>query len=194
MSLLATLRVAVVAATLVAPSLAEVQVFGGPAARMAATEIFWDNGPVGMVCVQYGQPAWKAEYDTMLDTLKGKQLRLGKDFWTTLNSSVALTIGETKVEAGSYYLALKCDAEGAFHLLLLKAEAADKQGFAPFVPDAMKADYTCPMKRTATETSVDKMTMDFATDEKDTSRMTFTVAWGKHLLSVPVQVHLAAAK
>src|SRR5262249_9103176 len=68
----------------------QIQAFGGTAPRMAATRLFFapQFQLKGMVCAQYGQPAWKAEYDGMLDKLKGKQLRLGEDFWATFNKTV----------------------------------------------------------------------------------------------------------
>src|SRR6185436_12892626 len=91
MLLTSAFRAAIVVAALVLPA-QELQVFGGTAPRMAATRLFF--GPQfslkGMVCVQYGQPTWKPEYDAKLESLKGKNLRLGKDFWTTFNTSVAV--------------------------------------------------------------------------------------------------------
>jgi hypothetical protein len=172
-----------------APQAQQLQALGGSAPRMAATRLFFapQFELKGMVCVQYGQPAWKAEYDAMIDKLKGKQLRLGKDFWTTFNTSVALDVGGTQVPAGAYYLGLKCGADGAFSLALLKAEAADKAGFAPFAADAWKIDFTAPMKHATGDKQVDAMTMDLNVDEKDPTLLTFVVSWGKHTLSVPMK-------
>ena len=191
---LPTFRIALLAAALSVPAVAQVQVFGGNAPRMASTRIFFQNGPVGMVCVQYGQPEWKDEYDAMADKLKGKRMRLGKDFWTTLNTSVPLTVGATKVAPGSYYLGLECDAEGGFHLLVLRAENSDKQGWAPFMPDAWKPDYACAMEKGVSQSSATRMTMDLASDAKDPANMKFSINWGKHVLSVPVVAQLGGEK
>ena len=171
---------------------AQLQALGGTAPRMAATRLFFapQFQLKGMVCVQYGQPAWKAEYDAMIDKLKGKQLRLGKDFWTTLNTSVALDIGGTAVPAGAYYLGLTCGADGAFSLALLHAEAADKAGYAPFLADAWKIDLTAPMKHATGDKQVDAMTMDLNADDKEPTQLTFVVSWGKHTLSVPVKAKI----
>ncbi len=196
MSFKNALRIAFVAVALGAfgtSASAQVQAFGGSAPRMAATRIFFDKGPVGMVCVQYGQGTWKPEYDGMLGTLKGKAARLGKDFWTTFNTSIPLTVGETKVEAGSYYLGIKVDAEGNFHLLVMKAETADKAGWAPWTSDAWKADYTLAMKhgKSDKDAIVEKMTMDLDVDAKDPAQMTFKISWGSHVLTMPMTAHLA---
>ena len=186
MSLLSHFRVVLAIGALALPCHAQVKAFGSTAERMAATRLFFTEKLElkGMVCAQYGQPQWKDEYDQKLESLKGKQLRLGKDFWTTLNTSVALDFGGTVVPAGSYYLGLKCDAEGNFSLLVLRAEAADKAGWGPFAPNAWKPDFTVAMKRTATDTSVDKLRIDLDSDEKEPTHLTLSVSWGKHKLSV----------
>lgn len=182
------------ATSLAVPAFAQIQVFGGNGERAASTKIFWDNGPVGMVCVQYGQPEWKDEYDSMLPKLKGKQHRLGKDFWTTFNTSVPVTIGQTKVEPGSYYLGLKVDADGGFHLLVLDAKNSDKQGWAPFIADAWKADYTVAMTKGETDTVAEKLAIELAAAGDDVTNMTFRIHWGMHTVTAPFVAHLATKK
>ncbi|MBK8979161.1 MAG: DUF2911 domain-containing protein [Planctomycetes bacterium] len=187
---LASLSALAAALALATPSSAQVQVFGGDGPRMASTRIFWNNGPVGMMCIQYGQPEWKAEYDAMRPKLTGKQLRLGKDFWTTFNTTCLVTIGGTEIPAGSYYLGLKCDDDGNFHLLVMSAEDADAEGWAPFVPDAWEADYVCPLKMTAAEDSAAKMQISLASVGDDPTKMTFSVRWGTHVLAAATEAHL----
>src|SRR5262245_56274783 len=111
-AVLAGSALAVAALALPASQSQQLQAFGGNSPRMAATRLCFDQQLRGMICVQYGQPTWKAEYDGMLEKLKGKQLRLGKDFWTTFNTTVALDVGGTAVPAGAYYLGLTCGADG----------------------------------------------------------------------------------
>lgn len=196
MSFLASLRVAFVAVVALVPASAQdqqVKVFGGNAPRMAATKILFGPSGAGLICVQYGQPLWKAEFDTQLESMKGHNIRLGKDFWTTLNTSVGLTIGGTKVPAGSYYLGLKNDAEGKLHLAVLDAATADKAGVGPWAGDEWKVAYTCPFEKKAGEKQVDALTIDLAHDANAPTKMTLSIAWGKHLLSAPVEVQYGAA-
>jgi len=190
MSFTSALRTTFALALLAVPAQAQMRVFGGTAPRMAATRIFFEGGLKGMVCVQYGQPEWKSEYDA-LDSFKGKSVRLGKDYWTTLNTSVALDFAGTKVPAGSYYLGLRCDAGGDFEILVLRAEAADKAGMAPFFPEAWKPDHVIAMKHAASEKSTDKLTIDLNVDEKDPSQMSLVLSWGKHVLTSGAKVQFA---
>lgn len=172
---------------------AQLQVFGGDAERMSSTRIFWDNGPAGMICVQYGQPTWKAEYDGMVDSAKGKKLRLGKDFWTTFNTSVALQLGDSNVAAGSYYLGLECDDKGAFHLLLLNAEKSDKAGYTPFMPDQWKADYSVALTHDAdADETVQKLQITFVGE--DPNAMTLKLAWGTHSMTASMKAKVGGSK
>lgn len=196
MSLFTTLRVALVTAALSVPAFGQVQAFGGDAPRMAATRMLFDAqfNALGMACIQYGAPPWKAEYDSKLESLKGQSLRLGKDFWTTLNTSCPLTIGGVQVAAGNYYLGLKCDAEGKFSLLVLDAATANKEKWAPFNTAPWKPAYTCPLTHTAIETEAAALKMSLTGDGKEPTAMTFTLQWGKHQLAAPVKAEIAAAK
>lgn len=188
---------ALLAVALAAPATAQVKAFGGSAPRMAATRIFFgedfSKGDLGMVCIQYGQPQWKAEYDGMLDSLKGKHLRLGKDYWTTLNTSIPLQAGTTAIAAGSYYAGLKCDAEGAFSLVLMKAEESDKSGWAPWTGEKWKPAYVLPMPRTQAAKTADTMAIDLdVPDEANPARLDLKISWGSHVLTLPLMAQLKA--
>ena len=197
MSLLSTIRIAFLAAAIATPAFSQVQAFGGDAPRMAATRMLLASpnfAPVGLVCIQYGQPAWSAEHQAKLDAMKGENARLGKDYWTTLNTSCALTIGGTKVAAGSYYLGLKVDAEGAFHLLVISSATADAKKWAPWSGAELKADFTCPLTRTATATEAALLKISLGEVKKEApAEMTFSIQWGKHQLAAPVVAELPAA-
>lgn len=185
------LSIALVATALAASASAQLQVIGGDSERMSSMALFWDNGPAGMVCIQYGQPEWKPSYEGMINQLEDKQLRLGKDFWTTLNTTKALTIGGTKVPAGSYYLGLKCDKDRLFHLVVLRAEKADEKGWTPFIADEWKPEILCPMDHGKVEDPVAKMRIAIEEDSaEDPTKRMLTITWGAHQLVAPLVVHL----
>ncbi|MFO1054448.1 MAG: hypothetical protein U1F36_19680 [Planctomycetota bacterium] len=189
---LSSLRFALLAAALSLPVAAQVQVFGGTGSRMASTKIFFDKALVGMICVQFGQPEWKDSYDGMMDKLKGKQLRLGKDFWTTLNNTIPMDIGGVSVAPGSWYLGLHCDDKGAFSLLVIDQKPADEAGWGPFMPGPWKATYTVPLTMAATDKVQELMLVEI--NGEDAAKLTFEVHWGMHKLSAPVVAHLAGEK
>ena len=69
-----------------------IQVFGGQPDERASTRLLYEtNRAIGEFAIDYGRPAWKKEYEdpaTFDKMTRGKIWRLGKDFWTTLDTSL----------------------------------------------------------------------------------------------------------
>lgn len=148
-----------------------------------------DFSSFALASVTHGQPQWKDEYDGMLDKLKGKMNRLGKDWFTTLISSAPIEIGGTKLPAGSYIVGLWCDKDGKFALAFMDAGKAMKDGVNPFME--WKPELTAPMtlNKDVAKEPVAKMTMTFDAEKGGEGKGTFTIAWGKHTLTAPVMLH-----
>ncbi|MBL8729201.1 MAG: DUF2911 domain-containing protein [Planctomycetes bacterium] len=154
--------------------------------------MFSDDFSVGyMAVIQHGQPEWKAEYDNQMDMLKGKLNRLGKDFWTTLQTTTDLEFGGVKIPAGSYCVALACSKEGEFSLALIDASKAMQAGALPFGPQNWKPEISVPLtlNKGAAAEVVEAMTMTFDADKTTPGKGSFTLAWGKHTLTAPVMMH-----
>lgn len=153
-----------------------------------------DFSKFAIVSLTHGQPEWKAEYDGMLDKLKGKLNRLGKDWFTTMVCSGPMEIGGSKIPAGYYIVGLHCDEKGQFALAFMDAGQATRHGITPFSP--WKPEFTAPLtlNKGVAKEDVKLMTMTFAHDEKNPGAGTFTLAWGKHTLTAPVMLHTDAPK
>src|SRR5262245_61039285 len=68
----------------------KIQVFGGDDTLNQTDLFFWDDAAhasVGYVAVTYGAPTWKPQYDSMFETIKGTRVRLGKNAWTSLETT-----------------------------------------------------------------------------------------------------------
>ena len=92
---------------------------------MARVLYFGDAGIAGEYSIEYGKPAWKDEYDKML---KGR-LRLGNNYWTTLDTWNDLSIGDKEVKAGMYFVALERSDKGVS--LVLPDSSRRKSASAP---------------------------------------------------------------
>lgn len=186
-----TAYAASLAALLLAP-LTTAQVFGGAGQeRTAATYfLFEGNGPTHAVNVTYGAPKWKAEYDQMLEQLKGKKARLGKDWWSTLTTASNLEIGGTIVPAGSYVLGIACDADGGFHLLAIDSTKAMKHKWMPWEGAKWKGEISIPLNlhKDSLEDSVEEMEMALVIDQKSPHTGSFSLKWGKHELKADVKL------
>ena len=132
------------------------------------------------VVINHGQPEWNDDYTQMLDKLKGRLNRLGKNMWTTFMNSAPIEIGGTTVPAGSYVAGLMCDKDGKFSLALLDAAKAMKQGLMPFGPQTWKPDVLVPMElhKDSSEESVKLMRITLTTEKDDPMHGALTIAWG----------------
>jgi hypothetical protein len=193
------IRAALAASFFLAPAIAQIQTLGGPDAdRKASMLIFAEmtNGftPHGAVAINYSQPEWKADYDKVLASGKfnGTTQRLGKNWWTSLDTTIALEIGGTKVEAGSYFLGLQIGKDGAPSLLLIDAKSAMQHGWLPFVTADWKTDTVAKLElhKDALAESQAKMTIAITADKDDTSKGKLSIQWGKHELSAAVAFHM----
>ncbi len=179
---------ALFAATFAASASAQVQVFGGNAERASAFRVwFADNAPAGMVCIQYGQPAWNADYDKMLEA-KGQSFRLGKDYWATFTTDVSLMIGDAKVPAGAYFLGLHCDKAGKFGIAVMDMAKSIKAKATPFDPSSWQVDMFLPLTHKKAEKAMEKLTISMETSKDDPMQLSLMLHWGNHMMHAPMQV------
>lgn len=149
-----------------------------------------DFSTFAMASLTHGQPVWQDSYDGMMDKLKGKMNRLGKDWFTTLITSSELEIGGTKIAPGSYVVGLHCDNDGKFALAMMCSTKAMKDGLAPWSAD-WKPEFVAPLtlNKGVAKDSVKLMTMTIDAEKDGAGKGTFTLAWGKHTLTAPVMLH-----
>lgn len=187
---------ALAALCLALPTTAQkVKNYGGDSNRANSTMVLFGENLMAGVVISYGQPEWKEdEYkdlDKMIAHYKGNLLRLGKNLWTTFMTSVPITIGGTKVEAGSYVVGMMLDKDGKFSLALLDATKAMKKGLMPFGPQKWTPDYLLPLElhKDSVKGVVKLMKMSLVSDKDDATKGTFRLVWGTHELTAPLQVH-----
>jgi len=195
---LPTLSAAFAALCLALPATAQkLHVIEGKGERAQTSVLFFGENVMGGMQFIYTAPLWKDSYDGMFDQLKGKLHRLGKDWWTTFNTTADVDFGGTKVPAGCYVVGLECDKDGKFSLALLDATKAMKQGAMPFpvTEDGgmnWKPEIRVPLtlNKDGAKESAEKMTMTLKVEGEDLAKGSFTFAWGKHTLTAPVAVQL----
>jgi hypothetical protein len=155
---------------------------------MARVVYFGNNGVAGEYAVEYGKPVWKAEYDKDFDKLsRGNRLRLGRDYWTTLDTWNALTIGDKEVKAGQYFLGLECSDKGQWSLVLLDPEPLRRQRFDAFGTAQTKGGQLLPMQHAEARESAETLAIRFVADEKDARLQSLEIRFGRHRLTTAVK-------
>lgn len=158
--------------------------------RAMTRVVYFGNGGVsGEYAIEYGKPEWRAEYDQDFAAMtRGKRMRLGKDWWTTLNSYCPLTFAEkVELKPGAYHLALECSTKGEWSVIALDPEPLRKARFDAFGSEQTKGGTAIPMKYELAKESAKELSIRFLADEKETRQQTLEIRFGKHRLTTTVK-------
>jgi hypothetical protein len=180
------------------------RIAGGPDADRRATTafVFTDSSEtLAGVSISYSPPNRQDSCNGMLEKLEGSNYtRFGKGWWTTFDTVGTLEIGGTKIEAGSYYLGLAVDKDGAFSLLVFDSRQTMNSGLLPATTAPYRGEARAETKAPLTlakdslKEVVVKMEIEIVADKQDTATGRFSIRWGKHELWAPVEFQLAGAK
>jgi len=177
------------------PATAEARVFQQPGERRAS-RVFWfsGGGSPGQVSVQYGSIAWKDNYNENAKSkeFENKRWRLGKDFWTTIDSNIPMTIGTTAVPVGYYYLTLEKKSSGEFVLALNDPAVVKKSKLDAFQAHQTKGGIEVVLKHETMPESSPKLEIALSADPDDSSKGALTIKFGPNKLTAPVTYQLGA--
>ncbi len=168
---------------------------GDPDERASTRILYWNqqtDSSAGQFAINYGRPLWKKDYEdpAKFDSMtKGKVWRMGKDFWTNLDTQLPLKISGTNVAAGSYYLGIYRSPEGGEWALAF-IDPAKVRGARLDAFEIAKAPvfFTAPMKFEKAPTATEKLTITLSHPKDDLKNLTLRVAWGHMLLTAPIKV------
>ncbi|MCE9636204.1 MAG: hypothetical protein K8T90_10925 [Planctomycetes bacterium] len=191
-----SLKVAALAFSLVAAATLAVAWAAGEATPFVQNEpramsrvvYFGKAGLVGEYAVQYGKPTWQAAYDTDFDKMtRGKRMRLGKDWWTTLDTFCPLTFGEkTDLADGAYFLVLECSDQGAWSLVALDPAPIRKAKMDAFGSAKTTGGTAIPLTYEASTEAEPELKIQFLAVEGKPGEQTLEIRFGKHRLSTRV--------
>jgi tetratricopeptide (TPR) repeat protein len=176
------------------PTVAESIAFSQPGERKASRAVwFGGNGSFGQVAVSWGPIVWKTQYSEVAKSKKmeNRRWRLGRDFWTTLDSNIPITIGDTAVPAGYYYLTLEKKSGGEFVLALLDPSAVKKTKLDAFLAHQSTGGIEVVLKHETVAEPASKLDLSVSVDQAEPTKGVFTIRFGPHKLSAPIAYQLA---
>jgi tetratricopeptide (TPR) repeat protein len=159
--------------------------------RSARLAFFSQAGSPGQLAIDYGPVVWNDKYDALVgaEKMNGKQWRLGKDFWTNLDSSLALTIGGVDVPAGYYYLTVRQLPENKFALVMHDANEVKQQHLDPFVADKVTGGIECPLEYAKVDAKADKLAITVSLDKGSKGKAgELKIHFGNHELSAKLGI------
>lgn len=137
--------------------------------------------------LDHGRPAWSSELAAAARELpKGRRWRLGQNWWTTLDSNVALTLGGRKLAAGSWHLSLKKTGNDAWALVCTPARDDVGAQLDAFAVDQSKAAVEVPL--TAATAGEPAKTLQVACEARDGAHR-LRIAFGGHELTARIELH-----
>jgi len=169
---------------------------GTPDDRASARVLYWNsrtNSAAGQVAIDYGRPVWKKEYNetARFDAMtRGKIWRMGSNYWTILDTNLALSIGGKTVPAGLYYLGLhRSDNGSEWSLAFIDPARARKMHLDAFQVERAPVEFEAHMSNvTNADSPAEKLTITLSYPKDAIKHVTMRVAWGNLVLSTPIEV------
>lgn len=96
--------------------------------------------------IAYGTLKWRNEYASVLEAAGTSHFRLGTGPWAELDTNAVLTMGDTQVAAGRYYLGIQRRAPGDWALTLMQAEPLDRRRLEAGFTSRARPDVTVPLQ------------------------------------------------
>lgn len=175
-----------------APKGGEVMVFAPTTDRKCARVAFFSrNGSPGQLAIDYGPVDWKDQYDAAIEDPKmvGKKWRLGRDYWTSLDTSLDLQIGGVDIPAGYYYLTATSLGNGKFVLGVHDAAAVRKAHLDAFVADKLQGGIEVPLTHGTKKQKQEQLAIAINLSGEQT-KGTLSIEFGGHVLTAPVVIKL----
>lgn len=157
------------------------------ASQRGNTRIFYwgQGGSAGQVAIDYGQPVWKDAYTAALGS-QTTRWRLGQNFWTNLDTNMALDIGGERLEPGYYYLVLGRNEAGEFVLIALDPAEVREQRYDSFWAAKTTGGQEFVLEEVSPDKPAAKLQMQLKTDAADRDRATLDIHFGPHLLRTEI--------
>ena len=154
---------------------------------------FGRNGGAGQVSIEHAAVPWSDKLAAAVGSEKilGTKWRLGADFWTSLDSSLPLTVAGVDVPAGYYYLTLEQRDADTFVLALHDAAAVRKTRLDGFQADKLEGGIEVPMQHQTGDEVAERLAITIAVEKGSTDAGTLQIAFGPHTLTAGVTVELA---
>lgn len=166
---------------------------GPMAERGLCRVLYWSpqkDTALGQFAISFGRPLWKKEYGdpAKFDPMtKGKIWRLGKDFWTTLDTDVPLKIGSREIMPGTYYLGLSRSQDGAsWSLSFIDPAKVRSMRLDAFQIERAPILFQVPVSFKTGAALTDKLTIGLSYPKENPKNVRLTIAWGQFRLAAAI--------
>ncbi|MHC5062596.1 MAG: TPR end-of-group domain-containing protein [Planctomycetota bacterium] len=170
-------------------------VMGGETDRKALRIACGKNeaGPVSELVLSYNPVAWlkrlpsREEFDRQT---RGHSWRLGKNFWTVLESNRNLRSMDGMIPAGTWYLGVHRATDGSFWLSFHDPRDVRHQLIDSFWIDESRAKFHLALEFEEAEALVDPLTLSLNADPETEGKIDLEIAWAGYRLHRSLRIDL----
>lgn len=155
------------------------------------TRIFYWFGPdsAGQVAIDFGRPRWQPAFTKFVESASGRRWRLGENFWTTLDTNMALTIGGVAVAVGQYYCVLQNPKDQGPQLVLLDPAEARSRRLDAYEANKTTGGIVIPLQAAAAAEPAAELDLELRVDPATKDTGTLTIRFGPHAFEAPLRMH-----
>ncbi|MBL8753214.1 MAG: tetratricopeptide repeat protein [Planctomycetes bacterium] len=166
----------------------QMQVFAMTVARKNSRAAWFGKaGSPAQIAIDWSPVAWKDAMGKAVESgkMKGQKWRLGADFWTRLDNSVALQCGSVAVPAGYWYLTLEQRDANTFVLALHDALAVKQQKLDAFQANKLKGGIEIAMAHSTSTELAKELDIAVTMNDGSLTEGAITITFGGHVLTTP---------
>lgn len=174
-------------------NLERISVYSNQVQRQAARLSYWSGSTaMGQVVLDYGPAVWKEKYSKRIASgeLDGVRWRLGNDFWTHLDTNVAVTIGGQPIPPGLYYLTLERRQDGRYLLAFIDPEYVRARKLDAFAAMYTRGGIEVEMTYSVTRKAAERLAIEWVMKGRDRTKGELVIRYGPHQVAAPVVVDL----
>lgn len=152
------------------------------------------TGSAGQIALDWGPVEWKPEFEAHFTgkSLNERRWRFGKDFWTTWDSSLAVSFGDKKLPCGHYYVMLTRQTSGSLALVFMDATIARDMRLDAMLAHTTRGGLEVPVSHEATPVTQDRLELAFVPDPDQPTHVRLDATFGGHRLSLPFTVEFGS--
>lgn len=155
------------------------------------TRIFYWFGPdsAGQVAIDHGQPRWQDAFDKFLRQPSGVRWRLGENFWTTLDTNIALCIGGVEVPVGQDDCVLQNQKQGGLQLVLLDPQLVRQRRLDAYEAAKTEGGIVVPLTLQQAAVPATRLSFELTVDRAQKDHGALAIRFGPHELHAEVVLH-----
>jgi hypothetical protein len=134
------------------------------------------------LAIDYGAMPWRTDYQAFLEGKEARHVRLGSGPWATLHTSVDLTLGNTRIPRGRWYLGAHRDEKQNWTLTLMAGDKLDLAGLGGGATIRVKPELEAAMRLERGDQHHEALDVRLVSSKDGKPNLALTISFGRYRL------------